>query len=47
MPVMVVVREVGVVMVAVLGPLTWVQVPVPVVGLLAAMVALPLVAQMF
>ena len=41
----VVVAEPGVVMVAVAGPLTWVQVPVPVAAVLPAMVALPPVAQ--
>jgi hypothetical protein len=45
MPVIVVVRNDGVVIVAVIGPLTWLQPPVPVVGLLAAMVADPLVEQ--
>lgn len=43
----VVVGEAALVMVAVLGPLTCVQAPVPVVAVFAAMVAEPLVAQMF
>ena len=45
MPVMVVVGEVGVVIVADTGPLTWDQVPLPVLGVLPAMLAEPELAQ--
>lgn len=44
---MVVVAEAALVIVAVLGPLTCVQAPVPVVAVFPAIVAEPLVAQMF
>lgn len=43
--VMVVVGEDAVVIVAELGPLTWVHVPVPVVAVLPVMVVVPLVVQ--
>ena len=46
MPVIVVVGELAVVIVAVTGPLTCVQVPVPTVAVLPAIVAEPLLAQM-
>ena len=45
MPVMVVVGEVGVVIVADTGPLTCDQVPLPVLGVLPAIVAEPAVVQ--
>ena len=43
--VIVVVGELALVMVAVLGPLTWVQAPVPTEGVLAAIVTLPMLVQ--
>jgi len=43
---MLVVRDAALVMEAVRGPLIWLQAPVPVAGLLAAIVAVPLEAQM-
>ena len=46
MAVMVVVGDEAVVIVAVTGPLSWVQLPAPTLGVLAAMVALPGLAQM-
>ena len=45
-PVMLVLRAAGLAIEAVTGPLTWVHAPTPVVGLLAAMTALPLDTQM-
>ena len=45
-PVIVVVGDVGVAIVAVLGPLTCVHAPVPLEAVFAAMMAEPLVAQM-
>ena len=45
-PVMVVVRKLAFVMFAVTGPPVWVQEPLPMLGLVAAMVAEPLLAQM-
>ena len=47
MPVMPLVAELGVVIVGVTGPLMKLHAPVPVVAVLPAMVAVPLVAQMF
>ena len=46
MPVTVVVGEPGAVMVPPAGPLTFVQAPLPTVGVLPVMVAVPLLAQM-
>jgi hypothetical protein len=45
MPVIVVVADPGVVIAAVTGPLTWVQVPVPETGVFADIVAVPADAQ--
>ena len=42
-----VVGDEAVVIVAVTGPLTWLQAPVPTLGVLAAMVVLPGAMQMF